>query len=73
MVCKHKPYKSRSQGLCFSRLLLLLRVWGRGNIGRPNNLRIIGVYIRFQLVHAYIACVNFSLAVKEYLKTSIFI
>ena len=66
-------YKSRSQGLCFSRLLLLQRAWGRGNIGRPNNLRIIGVYIRFQLVHACTACVNFTLAVIEYLKTPIFI
>lgn len=73
MLCKHKLYKSRSQGLCFSRLLLLQRAWGRGNIGRPNNLRIIGVYIRFQLVHACIAYVNFTLAVKEYLKTPIFI
>ena len=73
MLCKHKLYKSRSQGLCFSRLLLLQRAWARGNIGRLHKLRIIGVYIRFQLVHACIAYVNFTLAVKEYLKTPIFI
>ena len=73
MLCKHKLYKSRSQDLCFSRLLLLQRAWGRGNLGRPNNLRIIGVYIRFQLVHACIACVNFTIAVIEYLKTPVFI
>ena len=73
MLCKHKLYKSRFQGLCFSLLLLLRRAWGWGNTGRHNNVRIIGMYIRFQLVHCCVACVNFTLAVIEYLKTPIFI